>query len=214
MPELADGADPDAAPSVPYGPDGQLPNGSYAVDHLVDVKRRPGVGGRAPLNVLIQFHGCNPATGQPWDPEWHPLSMLSPSQRGEARLMEREKYSSAAGPPPAEPVATPSPNIITDYFGETSTQPSLSDAELAALRTLRPVFRAHLDRLLILPATQRATTGPSSILCLQEGYHFMLFREGHWARVSADSPSFTSAERRRCRSACLALGLPDLAARL
>ena len=128
--------------------------------------------------------------------------------------MEQEKYSPAASPAPAEPGPNAPPNIITDYFGETSTQPSLTDAEASALQTLRPAFRAYLDRLLILPSVQRASTGPSSILCLQGGYHFMLLREGHWARVSSDSPSFTSAERRRCRSACLVLGLPDLAARL
>ena len=199
-------------PPPPYGPDGRLPNGSYAVDRLVDVNR-PGSKGR--LNVLVQFHGINPATDQAWEPEWIPLSRLgSQSHRGEARLMEQAKYGSASGPEPADPTPSSSPSIILDYFGETSTHPPLSTEEIDALYILRSSVRAHLDTLRIVPSSQRALAGPSSVLCLQNGHHFMLRREGRWVRIPADSPSFTSDERRRCRSACMVLGLPELAARL
>ena len=128
--------------------------------------------------------------------------------------MEQHKYGSAASSSLPEPPSAVSPNIIADYFGETSTAPSLTEQEMNALYILRPAVRAHLDRLLIVPAAQRARAGPSSVLCLQEGYYFMLYRDGHWVRIPADSPSFTSAERRSCRSACAVLGLPDLSARL
>ena len=197
-------------PPPPYGPDGRLPNGSYAVERLVDVKR-PGPKGR--LNVLVQFHGINPATDQAW--ERIPFSRLgSQSHRGEARLMEQAKYGSVSGPEPADPTPIASPNIISDYFGETSTQPSLSTEETNALYVLRFAVRAHLDRLRIVPFSQRARAGPSSVLCLQSGHYFMLLRGDRWVRIPADSPSFTSDERRRCRSACMVLGLPELAARL
>ena len=206
-------APPDPPPAPPYGADGRLPNGSYAIDRLIDVSR-PGTRGR--LNVLIQFHGNDPTTGQPWAPEWHPLSRLGTSAlKGEARLMEHHKYGSSSGPAPAEPGPRAAPVIINDYFGETSVHPALTSDEMDALDTLRPIVRAHLERLLIVPTAQRTSTdGPSSILRLRDDYYFMLYRDGRWVRIGSESASLTSAERRRCRTACRVMGLPDVAARL
>ena len=111
--------------------------------------------------------------------------------------------------------------IVEEYFGDSSgssgpapVRPQLSAPIMDALGVIRPWVRAYLDRLVIVPGASRHTEGPSSILRLRAGDYFMLLRDGLRTRVSSDSPTLTSAERRRCRSACAVTGLPDVAARI
>ena len=223
-PDRAETETPDAASEAPapppHGVDGQLPDGSYAIDQLLDVSR-PGAKGR--LNVLIQFHGLDPSTGLPWPPEWHPISRLgSAALRGEARLMEQNKYGSTDDSQPTLAAVPPlTTHIVEEYFGNSSdssgsasARPHLPAPVMDALDVIRPWAIAYLDRLVIVPGASRHAEGPSSILRLRAGDHFMLLRDGLWVRVSSDSPTLTSAERRRCRSACAVTGLPDVAARI
>lgn len=192
---------PEADEPIPL--DGQIAPGIYAIDRLLAVSRP--ARSRGALHVQILFKGIDPTTGVQWEPEWHPLSYITdPELRREARQMEATQYASAP------PDATPPP--VTPAQGS-STRSSFTETELAALSVIRNAVVRHLRSITIVPVGRRSPDGPTAIRSLNGSDQFMLCRDSKWSWVPASLLSST-AETRRCRSACLATGLTDTSRRI